>query len=257
MKEIVSAFRANNIVNVRKFPKSVAASEIRRRKKGSMTTLVLFALLVSTNIVVSGQRNADIGMFGGTTYYLGDLNPVYVFSSPRYSIGPILRYNFNNRLSLRGHAIYAKIAGADRGENENITKRLYPVSFSTNIVNVGAQFEFNFFQYESNDNPGGWTPYIFGGLGYSLMISSDVVNSGISPNSHITLPFGVGMKLNLTRRLSSGIEWSHHKTFTSRIDGVVSPLGETIISHNDWYSFFGLFITYKFFKFAADCPVYD
>jgi hypothetical protein len=38
---------------------------------------------------------------------------------------------------------------------------------------------------------------------------------------------------------------------------VENQLGNTLLNNNDWYSFIGVFITYKFFKFAADCPAYN
>ena len=72
----------------------------------------------------------------------------------------------------------------------------------------------------------------------------------------MTIPFGFGVKTNLTDRLSAGLEWSYRKTFYDKIDNVESPLGKSILHNNDWYSTYGLFITYKFVKFAADCPVY-
>lgn len=227
------------------------------RNRIQMVLLCLLVVSIFSIKKIYAQRNVDLGVFGGTSYYLGELNPIIPFSSPKYSIGPILRYNFNSRYSVRGHAIYANLTGEDSEDNQFITKRTYPASFSAHILNFSAQAEFNFFPFKTYDSPGEWTPYIFGGLGYSFMLASSGENSNAIPTSHATIPFGVGAKLNLTRRLSSGIEWSQHKTFTSNIDGIESALGEVKMFHNDWYSFLGLFITYKFFKFAADCPAYD
>lgn len=222
-----------------------------------MKKILFLIILLPVSIIGFSQRNFDIGGFGGTSYYMGDLNPTIPFLSPRYSIGPVIRYNLDSRYSFRMHVIYANVAGADVEANQNITKRNYPVNFSANLVNGALQAEFNFFPYKTYEATGEWTPYIFGGIGYSVMLGSNVEGSGITGSNHMTIPFGVGMKFNLTNRMSAGLEWSHHKTFTSRLDGVIQPTGETFLFHNDWYSFFGLFITYKFFKFAADCPVYD
>lgn len=219
----------------------------------------LVAVLLSTFICLTGfsQRNADIGILGGTSYYLGDLNPIVVFADPGYSLGPILRYNFNKRYSVKAHAVYMQLNGADRESNQFITKRNFPASFTANIINVGAEVEFNFFKFNSYNKPGMWSPYILGGVGYSVIISNNQVGAVMPANNHLSIPFGAGVKYNITRRLSGGLEWTHHKTFTSRLDGVVSPVGETFLANNDWYSYFGLFITYKFFKFAPDCPAYD
>lgn len=222
-----------------------------------MKKIIFFIILISITSYGYSQRNLDIGAFSGTSYYLGDLNPNSLFAQPRYSVGPVFRYNLNSRYSFRMHIIYANIAGEDVEANSNVTRRDYPSSFKANLVNSAIQTEFNFFPYKTYDAPGAWTPYIFGGVGYSFAFASEVQGGTETPTNHLTIPFGVGAKLNFTRRMSGGIEWSHHKTFSSTIDGVISPVGETFLYQNDWYSFFGLFITYKFFKFAADCPVYD
>lgn len=203
------------------------------------------------------QRKADIGLTGGTSYYQGDINPSRLFYKPRYNVGPIFRINFNTRYSLRFKAVYAVVAGSDEDFNYVITKRNYPVTFNAHFVNISSQVEYNFFNYTSGVNQGDWTPYIFGGFGYSYIISQGLVNSSISSTSHISVPFGIGTKMNLTRRLSAGLEWSYNKTFNDNLDGVASTLGKTNFYNNDWYSFFNIFITYKFFKFAPDCPAYD
>ncbi|MBN2487249.1 MAG: hypothetical protein JXB34_14840 [Bacteroidales bacterium] len=198
------------------------------------------------------QRKADIGITGGTGYYQGDINPTFLFYSPKYNIGPVFRYNFNGRYSLRIQAIYANITGSDSDFDYVVTKRKYPVSFSNHMVNVAAQAEYNFFKYQTGINAGEWSPYMFGGFGYSIVFS------GISP-SHLTMPFGIGAKLNVTRRMSAGVQWGYNKTFNDKFDGAAWPVGNngTLMFNNDWYSFLNIFITYKFFKFAADCPTYD
>ena len=130
------------------------------------------------------------------------------------------------------------------------------------LENCGATEE-NFLPFVPNSGKWDCTPYVAGGLGYSLIVSSGVRTNLTSsyiknPVAHMTLPFGIGVKINLSRRVSAGGEWSFRKTFTDRIDFVQNPAGESSIIHNnDWYSFAGIFITYKFFKFAQDCPAYS
>ena len=75
--------------------------------------------------------------------------------------------------------------------------------------------------------------------------------------TYLSLPFGVGVKVNFPSRISAGAEWSFRKSFNDRIDGVENPSGlHSLIHNNDWYSFLGIFITFKFFNFAAECPAY-
>ena len=63
--------------------------------------------------------------------------------------------------------------------------------------------------------------------------------------------------MNVAKRVTAGAEWSFRKSFNDRIDGLENPSGvHSVIHNNDWYSFMGIFITYKFFNFAGDCPAY-
>ena len=66
-----------------------------------------------------GQRKADIGIFVGVPWYLGDISP----SVPRPTavppaIGPIYRYNFNMRNSLRVHGIFYDMAYSNMPDDE-------------------------------------------------------------------------------------------------------------------------------------------
>lgn len=218
-------------------------------KKLLVITCLLVAVLHS-----NAQRKIDLGVLGGTNFYIGDINQEKAFYSPSYHAGAIVRYNIDKRTSIRFKGVYAKVTGSDDDFNTVVVGR-FPNTFSTSILTISPQAEFNFFDYTTGDIAYDWSPYIAGGIGYSLVMASSVT-SGKMPKSHFNIPFGVGAKVNLGRRLSAGAEWTFTKTFSDRVDGVVPPTGETILYKNDWYNFLGLFITYKFFKFAVDCPAY-
>ncbi len=209
------------------------------------------------------QRNANLGMFGGTAYYMGDINPNKHFYRPRPSLGILYRLNFNKHYSIRLNGYYAYLSGSDTDfpTMYHSDRQTQPVQFNTSLIDGTIQFEFNFLPYVPNS--GNWesTPYVSGGVGYSVITSSNASTSydGIkNPVPHMTIPFGIGFKMNINRKVSAGLEWSFRKTFSDRVDFLINPSGETSLFHNnDWYSFAGIFITYKFFKFAVDCPAYS
>ena len=99
-----------------------------------------------------------------------------------------------------------------------------------------------------------FTPFIFVGIGsYFLFGSSGIENP-------ITIPFGLGIKYNIFERLTFGLEWSYHKTFNDEIDSVINIQDDNnipVIHNDDWYSFCGVFLTYKIFRDKFDCPTYD
>jgi hypothetical protein len=197
---------------------------------------------------VQAQRKADIGFFAGVPWYLGDLSmeiPQPNLVPP--AIGPIARYNFNMRNALRAHAFFYTLSGY----NENF--RGIETDFQSSFVDLGLDFEFNWWPYKAGNRRTKYSPYVSAGVGYSANLT------GIS-ESHLYLPFGGGMKVNLGRRLSGGMEVSMRKTFNDMIDGVANMGGESMqtpVGNNDWYFFTGLFLTYKLWSYREECPTYD
>jgi hypothetical protein len=215
--------------------------------------LRLYILLLS--LMVSGvtfaQPKANIGIFAGTAYYMGDINPNRHFYRSSLSLGGLYRYNLNTRIALRFNAYYARLSGNDLDFPKILhpDRPLRPAMFNTSLLDAALQIEFNFLPFTPNLGKWAYTPYISAGIAGALITSS---------RNFASIPFGIGAKVNLTSRISAGAEWSFRKTFTDRIDGIRNP-SETgsLLHNNDWYSFLGVFITFKFFNFAADCPAYN
>ncbi len=213
-----------------------------------------FVLTLLVPSVILAQRNANIGIFVGTSYYMGDINPSMHFYRPSLAYGLLYRYNINTRLALRANGYVADLSGNDLDfpGRLNPDRALSPARFQTSLLDLALQVEFNFLPYTPTIGKWQYTPYIAGGIAGGLIMGSttDATNSA-------SFPFGIGIKLNVTSRLSTGAEWSFRKSFSDRIDGVSNPSGTTSLIHNnDWYSFLGVFITFKFFNFATDCPAY-
>ncbi|MFR3331259.1 MAG: hypothetical protein ACLTSL_14105 [Odoribacter splanchnicus] len=64
-----------------------------------------------------------------------------------------------------------------------------------------------------------WSPYLFTGVGYL----------GAGDESSVSIPLGIGVKFNLYRQWSCGIEWSARKLFTDKIDRGM------FIYNKDWF----------------------
>jgi opacity protein-like surface antigen len=216
--------------------------------------LDIILLALAMPFTAMAQREANIGVFGGTSYYMGDINPNRHFYRPAPSFGFLYRYNFNARYALRLNIFEVNLSGNDLDfpGRLNPDRPVSPANFSTSLLDMSVQGEFNFLSFTPNFGKWNYTPYLFAGAGGALVISSNT-----NATNTIAIPFGIGAKINITSRLSAGAEWGFRKTFSDRIDGVQNPSGkQTWIHNNDWYSIMGIFITYKFFNFAADCPAY-
>ncbi|MCK5136263.1 MAG: hypothetical protein KAR19_10795 [Bacteroidales bacterium] len=210
--------------------------------------LVIITISLFFTAPAHAQRKTDIGFFTGVPWYMGDLSatlPVLHVVPP--AIGPILRYNFNMRNALRAHAIFYDLSGSDENFRGGVAE------FQSSFVDLGLDFEFNWWPYKTAHRKSKYTPYVSAGLGYSLNYTGESV-------SHLYLPFGGGMKANLGARLSGGIEVNMRKTFNDLIDGVANLGGEEVqspVGNNDWYLFTGVFLTYKIFNYREECPTYD
>lgn len=225
----------------------------------------LFLFLSSFCLIGFSQKKADIGIIGGGAYYQGDINHSKLFYSPKPAYGLIYRYNLNRRFAFRGNLIMAMLSG-----NDNDFTYDYQLarnrSFSTPLVDLSGQTEFNFKNYRIGDKKHPFSPYVFVGL--SFIIASYADNPYI-----IGIPFGLGIKQNIGKRIGIGLEWGYRKTFSDYIDGISGiRLYPTYFNKNyhkysykqlgnfrntDWYSIFGLFISYKLYTGEKECYIYD
>jgi len=125
--------------------------------------------------------------------------------------------------------------------------------FQASFVDLGLDFEFNWWPYKTAWRRSKYSPYVSAGLGYTINYANSVGESV----SHLYLPFGGGVKVNLGKKLSGGVEVSMRKTFNDKIDGVEN-IGLEGVSHpignNDWYMMTGVFLTYKIFEYRDACP---
>jgi hypothetical protein len=200
------------------------------------------------------QRNANVGIFAGSAYYMGDINPNRHFYRPKLALGMLYRYNVNPRYALKATGTYAQLSGSDTDFPQILhpDRPANPASFQTSLIDLTVQVEYNFLPYTPGFANLNYTPYISTGISGALIVSASQ-----SANNLISFPFGIGVKMNVSKRVTAGAEWTFRKTFSDRLDGLENPSGvNSMLHNNDWYSFIGVFITYKFFNFAVDCPAY-
>jgi len=255
--------------------------------------LVIFVLVFAC-LGVKSQKSMEVGVLGGVTYYLGDINPYLHFLRPKPSIGVLARYNFNTRFTARLTGIYGKVEGDDNILNYVENRGL---KFQSRVIDISAVGEFNFFDYYTGSKKDNWSPFIFGGVGVVFFnpkadgtdlrsLGTEGQNVGFDGRSQynkfgITIPFGVGFKFSINRRISATVEWGMRKTLTDYMDDVsttyylrgseIDPGSDEIYSDptqlhdpyqergnpqtDDWLGFAGFTLTYKFNLFGnRRCP---
>jgi len=228
-------------------------------QKISISFLFLVLLLPG----VYAQKSGDFGFLGGTTYYVGDLNPAMPFRMTKPAFGILYRQNFNSRVSARIHAIRGKIAADDAISKANLDRNL---NFESALTEGGLQFEINFFDYYIGSKQHRISPYLFGGAAVFLFNPQSLTTGASLPelktegqaNPYKTyafsMPFGLGMKYSVTDKIGIGAEWGIRKTSTDYLDDVsttyAAPDPKAGMQRGnsrdtDWYSFAGVSVTVK------------
>jgi hypothetical protein len=91
----------------------------------------------------------------------------------------------------------------------------------------------------------------------------------------LTIPVGVGMKFNITKRLGGIIEVIVRKTFADNIDNLDDPKRFVIdptatnpppyqdkvsgmqLNNNDWYATLAVSLCYQLWSSKGNCSIYD
>lgn len=251
--------------------------------------------------------STEVGLFLGGSYYAGDLNPSGHFNHIHPAVGVLYRKNYNPRMAIKGILSYGRISGNDASAKEE-SQRSRNLSFRSNIYEFAVEGEFNFLPYATGyKNFAATTPYVFAGIAVyhfnpmgmyqgSWHALQPLVTEGqgtVFTNiktyslTQFSIPFGVGAKINIDKRVGINLEWGLRKTFTDYLDDVsgmyVNPvflasdkgvvaatLSDKSVSAeggsnagrqrgnsftNDWYSFAGVIITFKLDgKAKCDAP---
>jgi len=231
-------------------------------------------------ITVSGhaQVTADIGIWGGSSVYFGDMDETNPLQPINPNFGAYFRYNFNSRVGLR--AMFLTGSFSDEGVIEGV-----PAFFEKNIQDFSLQVEINYLKYILGSKKTPFTSYVTAGIGVAYFPyemdpafiasfnpshnkgSAVVKESVVTP----TIPFGIGFKYTLGQRLGIGIEYQMRKLFSDKLDNLNDPLAyktniagvekeiiyTDMIHNNDWSGYVGLHLTYKIYIGKKACPAYE
>lgn len=228
--------------------------------------LTIFLLLVLLFAIPQKLKSQimEVGATGGVSYYIGDINPGKHFLQSEIAYGGSVRYYQNLRWAFRLQYSRFNLTSSDEVANFRPERNL---AFKSKVDDVALMAEFNFFDYWTGSNKNFISPYIFAGVSVFSFRSTDLngrelqpmANEGVSYNTFSwSIPFGLGVKYGLTKRIGLVLEWRMHKTFTDYIDDVEGYyLDDPDVqrgngnSHmfgynNDWCGFLGLTISYRF-----------
>ncbi len=241
----------------------------------------LVLIFILGGLSVNAQhKTLELGFFGGTSYYIGDLNPALPYNMTQLAYGGVARLNTSPRWAFRFSYTHGKVKGDDLKTNAVANREL---NFVSTINDFSLVAEFNFWKYFTGSKKSFFTPYLFGGAGFFLFNpkafdgtdlqskGTEGQNAGFDDRTpyaryNFSVPFGFGFKYSINKKLGLAFEWRMHKTFTDYLDDVSKtyydgsvndPYSDPTASHDayqqrgnsstwDWFNFTGITLTYKF-----------
>lgn len=190
--------------------------------------------------VISFAQRVDVDLFGGMSNYQGDLQEhVFTFTNANASAAINIKYELTDKIFIRSGFSFGSLAAFDADNKaKNVPRNL---NFRTALQEYSLGLEYHFVNLEA----GRLSPYVFAGGGvfhynpYTYHNTSAGVEKvylqplgtegqGLSqyPDrkpyklTQFCIPYGVGIKYQLTCNLNVGFEFRHTKTFTDYIDDV-------------------------------------
>lgn len=209
-----------------------------------MKNLLFILSLIISQLTFGQTPNSswELGIFGGESYYLGELNQNH-FTPVNVAFGPFVRYNYDERISIKGGVVIGKIEGDD-SKSSNSFQNDRNFYFTSQLIETSILGEFNFFSFSPFDkNSYIATPYFYLGGAYTFhnpkalfngiqIGTASLESEGNSYGKHIfVLPMGAGIKLRMGR-FGFGIDWGIRKTYTDYLDDVSTNFSATDISSN-------------------------
>ena len=252
-----------------------------------MRKLILWIAGVILSVSGYSQVSADIGLWGGASGYLGDIEDrTTLVPSTLPVVGGFFMYNYNQRASMRFMILWGNVEA--RGPVQG-----YSWSFEKKPMDLSLQAEINYLKYAIGNKKAWFTSYLTAGVGVmNYGVNQDsmmnigtfnpyhplygIESSGASnkPVTTLTLPFGMGFKFSAGKRLEIGVEYQMRKLFNDKLDDLDDPLATWLekdadgkitkkitytdfYHNNDWTGFLGLHLTYKIYWGGIPCPAYD
>ena len=207
---------------------------------------VVFLSVVFFPLRIAAQQrflsHSELSLEFGGMSYMGDLNNQHLFAKPCFGYGGGLRYNFDDRWSLKVGGAYGHIEG---GNPDAIAMR--NLSFRSHVWEATARAEFNFLPYGYSEVQWRFTPFIYAGIGlmgfnpkaqYFNPLTNETEWVELRPLCtegqgtpqyeertpysllQVVIPFGMGIRVSPNRYLQVLAEYGVRKTFTDYLDDV-------------------------------------
>ncbi|MEK7253597.1 MAG: DUF6089 family protein, partial [Bacteroidota bacterium] len=199
------------------------------RRKSLRTSSFIFLLLLP--FLSAKAQYTEVGGYVGWSNYLGELSEQRLAPNGFGGmLGVFGRRNFTKYLSAKASLTKGSLSGNDEFAKLE-ANRMRNLSFRTDVLELSFTGEANLLPYNIRDRKTG-VPYVFAGIAATYFNPQAQMRGAwynLQPlqtegkkysRCTVALPFGLGMKFNLTYKLNVGVEVGARKTFTDYLDDV-------------------------------------
>lgn len=242
------------------------------------TCINISVVLFGGTVCVNGQVDLskfEVGVNFSTYLYQGDLTPTAnsSFKTPRFGFMVYANRALSSSFSLRTSLAVGSIKGDDGKFSDPSWRQQRNFAFRSPVLEISELLQWNVLGKNSGKLLGGFSPYLFGGLGVSFLnIQRDLsrynaeyfadephVQAGLNldlakklPRAIPVFPVGLGLRFSVSRKVSLIAESSLRVTTTDYLDGFSEAANS---ARKDQYSSHSVGIIYTFGKKnSTDCP---
>jgi hypothetical protein len=242
---------------------------IRNYKKNPLRKIGIAIISLLCFSFFSNPANAqvvsstEIGIMGGGSYYLGDINNKH-FDYMMPSGGIVIRKNIDRRIVVKGELLLGYVRGDDSRNAKDTANFNRNLHFRSPIYEVSGQIEFNFLPYETGNSLYPFTPFVFAGISLFRFNPQAEVEPNPTGGSvpglpygewvdlqplgtegqgttsfperkkyaltQFSIPMGGGFKIAVNKTFNIILEYGIRKTFTDYLDDIsTSYTGENLI----------------------------
>jgi hypothetical protein len=209
------------------------------QKNRALLILAVF-IAFGFNATAQYKENTEIGLLGGVSYYLGDLNTTHFFQ-PAPAAGLVIRKNIDKRFSYKAEALYLTLQSDERDSKDTIAFNR-GLHFMSSVFELSGQLEFNFLPYESGNPLYTWTPFVYTGISIFhhnpqaeningewidlQPLGTEGQGTTLFPDRkeysliQFAIPMGGGVKIAVNESFNIILEYGARKTFTDYLDDV-------------------------------------
>lgn len=237
-----------------------------------MSKLFIFLVILLVSLTSSAQNSVvqnftpwEGGLFMGGAYYQGDVHcrtrdGLGVLPQTNLAYGLFLKRNVTSTLGIKINVLRSTLTGTDLDFTDASGHDRRGFSFKSPLTEFSGVLEWDILgsrRYKGAFNKI-LTPYLIGGLGVQLTDANVNWNSinnarvltdqNQNRNSHFVIPYGVGLRYDISDRANISIEGVARKVFSDYLDGISESANP---DQSDWDGFAGVTIGFKLGQ-AAD-----